>query len=92
MANLNHTEQTNKQLLASYCGIIFGGFGVHKFILGYAPEGFIMLVISLVGGTFSYGMTLLIMQIVGLIEGMIYLNKTPEQFVNTYIVNKQGWF
>lgn len=92
MANLHHTEQTNKQLLASYCGIILGGFGVHKFILGYAPEGFIMLVISLVGGTFSYGMTLLVMQIVGLIEGMIYLNKNPEQFVNTYIVNKQGWF
>ncbi|AUT01489.1 MULTISPECIES: TM2 domain-containing protein [unclassified Nostoc] len=92
MANLHPTEQTNKQLLASYCGIIFGGFGVHKFILGYAPEGFIMLVISLVGGTFSYGMTLLIMQIIGLIEGMIYLNKTPEQFVKTYIINKQGWF
>ncbi|MBD2364616.1 MULTISPECIES: TM2 domain-containing protein [unclassified Anabaena] len=91
MANLNPT-QTHKQLLASYCGIIFGGFGVHKFILGYAPEGFIMLVISVVGGTFSYGMTLLIMQLVGLVEGMIYLNKTPEQFVDTYIVNKQGWF
>jgi TM2 domain-containing membrane protein YozV len=91
MANLN-TSQTTKQLVASYCGIIFGAFGVHKFILGYSPEGFIMLVISLVGGSFSYGITFLIMQLVGLIEGMIYLNKSPEEFVNTYFVNKQGWF
>ncbi|MDZ7956731.1 MAG: NINE protein [Aulosira sp. DedQUE10] len=91
MANSN-SSQTNKQLIAGYCGIIFGGFGVHKFILGYAPEGFIMLVITVVGGTFTYGFTLLIMQLVGLIEGMIYLNKSQEDFVDTYFVNKQGWF
>ena len=91
MSNLNPSHST-KQLIAGYCAIILGGFGVHKFILGYASEGFIMLVISVVGGSFTYGVTLLIMLLVGLIEGMIYLNKPPEEFVNTYFVNKQGWF
>jgi TM2 domain-containing membrane protein YozV len=91
MSNFNPTQPT-KQLIAGYCGIIFGGFGVHKFVLGYAPEGFIMLVIALIGGFFTYGISLLIMQLVGLIEGMIYLNKTPEEFVNSYFVKKQGWF
>ena len=91
MAKLNHSHAT-KQLLAGYCGIIFGGFGLHKFVLGYAPEGFIMLVISVVGGSLTYGFTLLIMQLIGLIEGMIYLNKSYENFVHTYFVNKQGWF
>jgi TM2 domain-containing membrane protein YozV len=91
MANLNPSHPT-KQLLAGYCGIILGAFGVHKFILGYAAEGFIMLVISVVGGSFTYGIALLIMQLVGLVEGMIYLNKPPEEFGNTYFVNKQGWF
>ncbi len=91
MANLNPSH-ANKQLLAGYCGIIFGGFGLHKFILGYAPEGFIMLVISVFGGSLTYGFTLLTMQLVGLIEGMIYLNKNHEDFVNTYFVKKQGWF
>ncbi|MBD2194085.1 MULTISPECIES: TM2 domain-containing protein [Calothrix] len=91
MANLN-SSQKNRQLMAAYCGIIFGGFGVHKFTLGYYSEGFIMLVISIVGGTFTYGFTFLIMQLVGLIEGMIYLNKSPKQFVDTYCINKQGWF
>ncbi|MCM0593400.1 MAG: NINE protein [Gloeotrichia echinulata IR180] len=91
MANLN-TNHTSKQLISGYCGIILGGFGVHKFVLGYAPEGFIMLVISVVGGSFTYGFSFIIMQLVGLIEGMIYLNKSHEQFVNTYFLNKQGWF
>ncbi|KAB8316347.1 hypothetical protein SD81_024385 [Tolypothrix campylonemoides VB511288] len=91
MANLTPSHAA-KQLLAGYCGIIFGGFGIHKFILGYAAEGFIMLVISLVGGYFTYGFTFLIMQLVGLIEGMIYLNKSHDDFVNSYFVKKQGWF
>jgi len=91
MANLNPSHAT-KQLLAGYSGIIFGCFGIHKFILGYPAEGLIMLVVSLVAGYFTYGFTLLIMQLVGLIEGMIYLNKSHSDFVNTYFVNKQGWF
>ncbi|HLO89448.1 MAG TPA: NINE protein [Nostocaceae cyanobacterium] len=91
MANLNPSHAT-KQLLAGYCGIIFGGFGVHKFVLGYFPEGFIMLIISLLGGYLTYGFALIIMQFIGLIEGMIYLNKNHEDFVNTYFVNKQTWF
>ncbi|MBN3959800.1 MULTISPECIES: TM2 domain-containing protein [unclassified Nostoc] len=91
MANLNPSHPT-KQLLSGYCGIILGAFGVHKFILGYAAEGFIMLVISVVGGSFTYGIALLVMQLVGLVEGMIYLNQPPEKFVNTYFLKKQGWF
>ncbi|MBE9206486.1 NINE protein [Nostoc sp. LEGE 06077] len=92
MANLNSTSNPNKQLLAGYCGIIFGGFGVHKFILGYATEGFMMLAISIVAGTFTYGVALIVMQLIGLIEGMIYLNKSSDEFADTYFVNKQGWF
>ena len=81
-----------KQLLAGYSGIIFGGFGLHKFVLGYAPEGFIMLVISIFGGSLTYGFTLIVMQLVGLLEGIIYLNKDHEDFVNIYFVKRQGWF
>ncbi|AKG22594.1 TM2 domain-containing protein [Calothrix sp. 336/3] len=91
MANLTPSHAT-KQILAGYTGIIFGGFGVHKFILGYTVEAVIVLIVSVVGGYFTYGLTLLIMQFVGLIEGMIYLNKSHDEFVNTYFVNRQGWF
>lgn len=91
MANLNPSHAT-KQLLAGYCGIIFGGFGIHKFILNYPAEGLIMLIVSLVGGYYTYGFTFLIMQLVGLLEGLIYLNKSHDEFVSTYFVHKQGWF
>jgi TM2 domain-containing membrane protein YozV len=63
---------------------LFGSLGVHKFILGYTTEGIIQIVISVV--TCGLG------GIVGLIEGIIYLTKSDEEFVETYIRNKKGWF
>jgi TM2 domain-containing membrane protein YozV len=91
MANLRHSY-TTRQLLAGYCGIIFGGLGLHKFVLGYSTEGFIMLTISVIGGSLSYGIIFFVVQFIGLIEGMIYLNKSHEEFVTTYFVKRQGWF
>lgn len=74
----------DKKLVAGLCGILLGGFGVHKFILGYTTEGIIQIVITFV--TCGAG------SIVGLIEGIIYLTKSDEDFVRTYIQNKKGWF
>ena len=74
----------DKKLAAGICGILLGGFGVHKFILGYTTEGIIQLVITVV----TCGMA----GIVGIIEGIIYLTKSDEEFVRTYIQNKRGWF
>lgn len=91
MTNLKSSHAT-KQILASYAAIIFGGFGLHKFILGYKSEGCIMLIIAVIGGALTYGFALIIMQLIALIEAMIYLNKSSEDFSNTYFVKKQGWF
>ena len=73
-----------KKIAAGICGILLGGLGVHKFILGYTKEGIIQIVISVV--TCGVG------SIIGLIEGIIYLTKSDEDFVATYITNKKGWF
>jgi len=32
------------------------------------------------------------MSAIGLIEGIIYLSKSDEDFYDTYIVGKKGWF
>ena len=32
------------------------------------------------------------MAVIGVIEGIMYLTKSDEEFVHTYIVNKKGWF
>ena len=74
----------DKKIVAGICGILVGGFGIHKFILGYSTEGIIQIVISVL--TCGAG------GIIGLIEGIIYLTKSDEDFVRTYIQNKKGWF
>lgn len=73
-----------KKILCGILGILMGGLGIHKFILGYTKEGVIQIVITIctcgIGG------------LIGFIEGIIYLTKSDEDFVNTYIANKRGWF
>jgi TM2 domain-containing membrane protein YozV len=78
-------REENKKVLAGILAILFGGLGVHKFILGYTQEGIIQIVISIVSCGAIGG-------IIGLIEGIIYLTKTDEEFYQMYQVGKKGWF
>ena len=82
----------NKKLLAGILAIILGGFGAHKFVLGYTKEGVIILVITLILGILTCGIAGWVMGILGLIEGIIYLTKSDEEFYATYQVGKKPWF
>ena len=73
-----------KKVTAGICGILLGAWGVHRFILGDATGGIIRIVLTLV--------TCGVAGIIGLIEGIIYLTKSDEDFVNEYITNQKGWF
>jgi TM2 domain-containing membrane protein YozV len=74
----------SKRIVAGILGILLGGFGVHRFILGDAMGGVLRIVITFV--TCGIG------SLIGLIEGIIYLTKSDEQFHQEYIVQKKGWF
>ncbi|MFV1969073.1 MAG: TM2 domain-containing protein [Pirellulaceae bacterium] len=74
----------DKKIVAGICGILLGSFGVHRFILGDTTGGLIRLGISVV--TCGAG------GIIGLIEGIIYLTKSDEEFVEQYINQKKAWF
>jgi TM2 domain-containing membrane protein YozV len=76
------------KVAAGLCGILLGALGIHKFILGYQKAGFIMLGITVL--TCGYGG--IILGIIGLIEGIIYLTKSDEEFIQTYVNNKKEWF
>ena len=76
--------QESKKVVAGILGILLGGLGVHKFYLGYTTTGIIQLVIGVC--TFGVG------GIIGLIEGIIYLTKSDEEFIQTYQVGKKEWF
>ncbi len=86
----------NKKMLAGLLAIFLGAFGVHKFILGYKKEGIIMLVISIVGIVLScIGVGVFIVWgvgLIGLIEGIMYLTKSDEEFYNTYQAGSKPWF
>ncbi len=78
----------DKKIPAGVCGILLGCFGVHKFILGYTTEGVIMLLITVL----TCGILSPITALIGLIEGIIYLTKSDEEFAKMYVESKKGWF
>ena len=94
--NQTMNNQENKKMLAGILAIVAGAFGVHKFILGYTNEGIILAAITLVGIiTFCFfvgALFIWIPAVIGLIEGIIYLTKSDEEFYQTYQVGKKAWF
>ena len=78
----------SKRVAAGVCGLLLGALGIHKFILGYTSAGLIMLLCSVLTCGFAWP----IMHVIGLIEGIIYLTKSDEQFYQEYVVQKKQWF
>lgn len=76
-------RQENKKVAAGILGILVGALGIHKFYLGYTKEGIIQILLNVLCGLGS---------LIGLIEGIIYLTKTDEDFYQTYQVGKKPWF
>ena len=88
----NPASASTTRIVAGICGIALGTFGVHKFILGRVGPGIAMVLLSLVGGMLTCGVSAILMQVIGIIEGIIYLTRTDEQFFAEYVVQKKGWF
>ncbi len=78
----------DKKIAAGLCGILLGSLGIHKFILGYTSEGVTMLLVTLL----TCGIGGVVMHVIGIIEGILYLTKSDEEFVATYVARKKGWF
>ena len=81
-------QHSSNRIAAGVLGILLGGLGVHKFVLGYTGTGFIMLLASVL----SCGALAPIVCLIGVIEGIIYLTKTDQQFIETYQANSRTWF
>jgi TM2 domain-containing membrane protein YozV len=85
---INNPKKESKRVIAGILGILLGALGVHKFVLGYTTQGIIMLVITVF--TFGFGASLT--GLIGLIEGIIYLTKSDEEFIEMYQKNEKHWF
>jgi TM2 domain-containing membrane protein YozV len=73
---------------AGVCGILLGSLGIHKFILGYTGAGLVMLLVTVLTCGIAGG----VMHLIGLIEGIVYLCKSDEDFVRTYVDARKEWF
>ena len=72
-------------MVAGILAILLGSFAVHKFHLGFTKEAVIHLVVSICT-CFAAG------SIISIIEGIIYLTKSDQEFVDTYVNGHKGWF
>ncbi|ASK34521.1 hypothetical protein CEK62_09055 [Alcanivorax sp. N3-2A] len=83
------------KVAAGLLALLLGGFGVHKFYLGYIGPGLVFLLVNTVGWVitaFLFGLPNLVLGVIAFVEGIIYLTKSDEEFEQTYVLNKKPWF
>jgi TM2 domain-containing membrane protein YozV/RNA polymerase subunit RPABC4/transcription elongation factor Spt4 len=78
------------KIVAGVLGVLLGCLGIHKFYLGYTKQGLIMLLVSILTSWTWIGPGLI--GTIGLIEGIMYLVKSDEDFYATYVQSKKKWF
>lgn len=81
--------QSKSKVAAGLLAIFLGGLGIHKFYLGYTTQGIILLLVSLLG-MLLLGPVIAI--VISLIEGIIYLTRSDEEFYRLYVLGKKEWF
>lgn len=85
------SEAQKSKVVAGLLAIFLGGLGIHKFYLGYTKQGVIMLLVSLFGSLLLF-IGPLAVGVIALIEGIMYLTKSDEDFDAVYVQGERGWF
>ena len=83
-----YNQANSNRVAAGVCGILLGGLGIHKFILGFSGTGLIMLLVTICTCGFGWP----VMHLIGLIEGIVYLSKSDAEFHQFYVVERRNWF
>lgn len=79
------------RLTAALLAFFLGVFGAHKFYLGMKQPAIIMLVVS-VAGFILFGIPTFVMWVISIIEFILYLTKSDEEFEQIYVIGKKPWF
>jgi len=81
-----YRQFVGKKIGAGVVALLLGTLGIHKFMLGLTTGGITMLLL------FLLVLPIPVLSIIALIEGVIYLTKSDEQFFRDYAVSKKQWF
>jgi len=83
------------KVAAGLLAIFLGGWGIHKFYLGYNGPGLVFLLVNTIGFAVTWIMLFIpniVLGVIALVEGILYLTKSDEEFEQTYVMNKKEWF
>jgi len=103
---LKERIENNRPWAAAILAFSFGGYGAHKFMLGYKKEGLIMLSVTIIGALIASAGVILrwdwlcyagifvyaTVHIVSIAEGLVYLSNKEWEFYAKYVMNHRGWF
>lgn len=81
-------DSKKDKTVAALLAIFLGALGIHEFYLGNTTSAVIRLVITVV----SCGWGGFVLGIISLIEGIIYLTKSDEEFHSIYVEGHRSWF
>lgn len=89
--NVHAVTSDKNKIVAALLAFFLGGFGIHKFYLGYNGAGLAMLLLSVFGVILLLIPTLII-GLIAFIECIIYLVTDEEDFQERYVRNERKWF
>lgn len=79
------------RIVAALLAFFLGGFGFHKFYLGYNGAGLVMLACALLGWILLFVPTGIVW-LIALIEAVIYLTRSDDEFHERYEIGRRPWF
>ena len=104
---VNESESSKSKITAGVLALVLGVTGAHKLYLGYTGTGmiylatlagfFIVPIINassdvMLDGLFAVlFLAVTILAVISLIEGILYLTKSDEEFEQTYIAGRKNW-
>ena len=89
------TPSSKNKLAAGLLAIFLGGWGIHKFYLGFTGPGLVFLLVNTVGFAVTWLFLFIpniALAVLAFVEGIIYLTKSDEEFERDYVVQKKQWF
>ena len=85
-------QAPKQRRIAVTLALLLGGFGAHKFYTGATMAAVIMLLVSVIGAFFTFGVSYFVMQIIASIEFCTYICMSDEEWQQVYVTQKKAWF
>jgi len=86
---------SKSKIAAGLLGIFLGGWGIHKFYLGFTGPALVYLLVNTVGFAVTWLFLFIpnvILGVIAFVEGILYLTKSDEEFEQLYVIQKKQWF